>query len=52
MSLKEITQILDDCCNDIVFSFNGKASGVMPEVDNYKKIIMYGMEKNKGLSFC
>ena len=38
MKSDDLMQILDDCCNDISFSYNGESSGVMPEVHNYKKI--------------
>lgn len=48
MSLKKLIDILNDCCNDIAFSFGGKQSGVMPEVANHKKTyhVWYG-EKTK-----
>lgn len=37
MKIEDFVNILDDCCNDITFRYNGKASGIMPEVNNYKK---------------
>lgn len=48
MSLNKLIDVLNDCCNDITFSFNGKQSGVMPEVVNYEKRyhVWYG-EVNK-----
>ena len=28
MSKKEIEQIISECCNDLVFIYNGKKSGI------------------------
>lgn len=32
MSKKEIKQIISECCNDVVFTYNGIKSGVTSEV--------------------
>lgn len=32
MSKKEIEQIISECCNDLVFIYNGKKSGITSEV--------------------
>lgn len=37
MNSDKLIEILNDCCNDITFSFRGKKCGVFPEVENYKK---------------
>ena len=35
MSRKELKDIISDCCNDVVFDYNGRKSGVTSEVKNY-----------------
>lgn len=35
MNSKELKQIISDCCNYIVFSYEGKQSGVTSKVENY-----------------
>lgn len=35
MKKDELKQIIADCCNDIVFSYNSMDSGVTSEVVNY-----------------
>ncbi len=37
MKMNDFMVILNDCCNDVTFSFDGKPAGIMPEVENYKK---------------
>lgn len=37
MKISDFIILLDECCNDVTFSFGGKSSGIMPEVENYKK---------------
>ena len=37
MKMNDFIIILNDCCNDITFSFDGEPAGIMPEVENYKK---------------
>ena len=34
MNKDELKQIISDCCNDIVFSYNNMPSGVTSEVEN------------------
>lgn len=38
MKREKLRSILDDCCNDISFVYNGKNAGVTSEVHDYKKI--------------
>ena len=35
MSRKELKDIILDCCNDVVFDYNGRKSGVTSEVKNH-----------------
>nr|WP_288829702.1 hypothetical protein [uncultured Clostridium sp.] len=35
MKKDDVKRIIADCCNDIVFSYNGMDSGVTSEVKNY-----------------
>ena len=35
MSRKELKDIISDCCNDVVFDYNGRKSGVTSEVKNH-----------------
>lgn len=35
MSKSELKQIILDCCNDVVFSYSGKESGITSEVKDY-----------------
>lgn len=35
MSSDEIKKIIGECCNDVIFSYHGKASGVTSEVKDY-----------------
>jgi hypothetical protein len=37
MKIDDFIRIINDCCNDVSFSFNGKSAGIIPEVNNYKK---------------
>lgn len=37
MKINDFITLLDECCNDVTFSFDGKSSGIMPEVKNYQK---------------
>lgn len=32
MSKTEIANIISDCCNDVIFTYNGKKSGITSEV--------------------
>ena len=34
MSKDELIKLISDCCNDVVFEYNGKKSGVTSEVIN------------------
>jgi hypothetical protein len=38
MTIDNLVRVINDCCNDISFSFNGKNAVIIPEVNNYKKI--------------
>lgn len=46
MKLNELKELLDDCCNDFSFVVDGKTSGIIPEVSNYKKTyhVWYGSQ--------
>jgi hypothetical protein len=48
MEIDDFVKIINDCCNDISFSYNGKSAGIIPEVNDYKKIyhVWYG-DKSK-----
>lgn len=35
MNKSELRQIILDCCNDVVFTFNNKESGITSDVKNY-----------------
>lgn len=35
MSKSELKRIILDCCNDVLFTFDGKASGITSEVKDY-----------------
>lgn len=35
MNNKELKNIISECCNDVLFTYNGKASGVTSTVANY-----------------
>ena len=35
MTTNELREIILACCNDVVFTFNGKASGITSEVNDY-----------------
>lgn len=35
MKKDDLKKIIADCCNDIVFSYNGMDSGITSEVNNY-----------------
>lgn len=35
MNIVELTNIIENCVNDIVFQYNGKQCGVTSEVHNY-----------------
>lgn len=35
MSQKELMNIIADCCNDVVFVYGGKRSGITSEVHDY-----------------
>lgn len=37
MKYSEFISIMDDCCNDIVFSYRGKKVGIFPQVSNGEK---------------
>ncbi len=37
MKIDDFLAVLNDCCNDITFKYNGKNSGIMPEVADFKK---------------
>ena len=37
MTLNELRTLLDDCCNDFSFVVDGKTSGIIPEVKDYKR---------------
>lgn len=34
MNSNDIKAIITECCNDVIFTFNGKSSGVTSEVKN------------------
>lgn len=34
MTAKELKQIIEECCNDVYFDFNGKKCGVTSTVEN------------------
>ena len=36
MSEDKLLKIISECCNDVLFTYNGKASGVTATVTNYK----------------
>lgn len=36
MSKDKLLNIISECCDDVLFSYNGKASGVTATVSNYK----------------
>lgn len=36
MSKDRLKSIISDCCNDVLFSYNGIASGITSTVSNYK----------------
>ena len=44
MSPNELHALLDDCCSDFSFVVDGKLSGIIPEVANYKRTyhVWYG----------
>ena len=46
MKLDELRDLLDDCCNDFSFVIDGKPSGIIPEVVNYKRTyhVWYGSQ--------
>ena len=35
MNKNELRKIINDCCNDVWFVYNGKKSGITSEVKNY-----------------
>lgn len=35
MSKSELASIIADCCNDVVFDYNGKKSGITSEVKDH-----------------
>ena len=35
MTKAEMKQIIEDCCNDVLFTYNGKNAGITSEVKNY-----------------
>ncbi len=35
MKIEELMEILDDCCNDVVFRHKGKDAGITATVDKY-----------------
>lgn len=37
MTYRELYNVIDDCCNDITFSYNGQKCGIEPEVKDYQK---------------
>ena len=38
MSESELKDIIADCCNDVIFAYNGKKSGVSSEVKPYNNV--------------
>ena len=44
MNLNKLRALLDDCCNDFSFVVDGKRSGIIPEVADYKRTshVWYG----------
>lgn len=51
MKFDAFISLINDCCNDIAFSFQGKSAGIIPEVENYAKIFhMWYGEKEKDYS--
>ncbi len=35
MNRSELKQIIQDCCNDVLFTYNNKRSGITSEVKDY-----------------
>lgn len=35
MKIDELAKIISDCCNDVVFTYNNKASGITATVHDY-----------------
>lgn len=35
MSTAELTQLISECCNDVLFTYKQKKSGITSEVKNY-----------------
>lgn len=35
MKIEELMQVLDDCCNDVVFYYKGKSAGITVTVEDY-----------------
>jgi hypothetical protein len=47
MKMAEFINIIDECCNDIYFSFHEKAAGITPEVtDSVKTFHVWHGEKD------
>jgi hypothetical protein len=44
VKIEDFINMVDECCNDVTFSFQGKSAGIVPEVNNYSKIfhVWYG----------
>lgn len=36
MSKDKLLKIISDCCNDVLFTYNGKDSGITSTVSNYQ----------------
>ena len=35
MKIADLKKVISDCCNDVIFEFNGKQSGITSEVKDY-----------------
>lgn len=35
MKIDELIKIISECCNDVIFEYNGKKSGITSEVHNF-----------------
>jgi hypothetical protein len=46
VKIEDFINMIDECCNDVTFSFHGKTAGIIPEVRNYIKTfhVWYGDE--------
>ena len=38
MQAEKLRDIIADCCNDVIFVYNGKRSGITAEIHNYTPV--------------